>query len=63
MVEACSKHEEMDACKLVNVCQGLEGKRSLERPRLRWKNNIKVDFVVIYYGSIDRIQLAQFGFL
>jgi hypothetical protein len=30
-----------------------EGKRSLERPRHMWKNNIKIDFKEIWWEVVD----------
>jgi hypothetical protein len=36
-----------------------EGKRLLERPRHRWKNNIKMDFQEVRWGGMDWIDLAQ----
>jgi hypothetical protein len=36
-----------------------EGKRSLGRPRRRWKNNIKMDFQKVVCGSVDWIELVQ----
>jgi hypothetical protein len=36
-----------------------EGKTSLERPRRRWENNIKIDLEEIVRGDVDRIHLAQ----
>jgi len=35
-----------------------EGKRSLERPRLRWEDNIKMDFQEVGGGG-DWMELAQ----
>jgi hypothetical protein len=36
-----------------------EGKRPLERPRRRWKNNIKMDLLEVEFGGMDWIDLAQ----
>jgi hypothetical protein len=36
-----------------------EGKRSLERPRRRWEDNIKMDLHEVVCGAMDRIDLAQ----
>ena len=36
-----------------------EGKRSLVRPRRRWKDNIKMDLQEVGCGSMDWIELAQ----
>jgi hypothetical protein len=36
-----------------------EGKRPLERPRHRWVDNIKMDLLVIGWGGVDWIGLAQ----
>jgi hypothetical protein len=36
-----------------------EGKRSFGRPRRRWENGIRMDLMVIVWGSVDWIQLAQ----
>jgi hypothetical protein len=35
------------------------GKRTLGRPRLKWKNNIKMDPQIVGYGGVDCIDLAQ----
>jgi hypothetical protein len=46
-----------------NACRILvgkpEGKRPLGRPRLRWVNNIKMDFREIVWNGVDRIYMAQ----
>ena len=31
----------------------LEGKRPLGRPRLRWEDNIKMDFQEVGFGGVD----------
>jgi hypothetical protein len=36
-----------------------EGKRPLERPRLRWEDGIKMDLREIGWGSVEWIHLAQ----
>jgi hypothetical protein len=36
-----------------------EGKRPLGRPRRRWVDNIKMDFLEIDWGGVDWIGLAQ----
>jgi hypothetical protein len=36
-----------------------EGKRPLERPRRRWIDNIKMDFLEIGVSVVDWIVLAQ----
>ena len=36
-----------------------EGKRLLGRPRLRWEDNIKMDFQEVGCGGMDWIELAQ----
>ena len=45
------------------VCRVLVGtpeeKRQLGRPRLRWKNNIKMDLQEVGFGDMDWIELAQ----
>jgi len=38
-----------------------EGKRLLGRPRLRWENNIKMDFQEMGCGGVDWIELARDG--
>jgi hypothetical protein len=44
------------------VCRVLvgksEGKRSLERPRIRWEDNIKMDLQEVGCGGMDLIELA-----
>jgi hypothetical protein len=37
----------------------LEGKRSLERPRHIWEDNIKIDIREIGWGGTDWIDLPQ----
>jgi hypothetical protein len=36
-----------------------EGKRPLERPRCKWRDNIKMDFLEIGLNVVDWIGLAQ----
>jgi len=36
-----------------------EGKRSLERSRSRWEDNIKVDLQEVGFGSMGWVELAQ----
>jgi hypothetical protein len=36
-----------------------DGKKPLERPRLRWEGNIKMDFQDVRRGVIDWIDLAE----
>jgi hypothetical protein len=36
-----------------------EGKRPLGRPRLRWKDNIRLDLQEMGYGGRDWIYVAQ----
>ena len=36
-----------------------EGKRSLERPRRRWEDNIKIDLQGVGCGGMDWVELAQ----
>jgi len=36
-----------------------EGRRPLERPRLRWEHNIKMDFQEVECGGMDWIEVAQ----
>jgi hypothetical protein len=36
-----------------------EGKRSLERPRRRWVNSIKIDLREIGWSGMDYIDLAK----
>ena len=37
----------------------LEGKRSLGRPRYRWRDNIKMDFRKVGYDAGDWLDLVQ----
>jgi hypothetical protein len=59
MDRACSAYGEED-----RRIQGLggggggpEGKTSLERPRRRWEDNIKMDFQEVGCGDMDWIEL------
>jgi hypothetical protein len=36
-----------------------KGKRPPGRPRLRWEDNIQLDFHEVKCGGMDRIKLAQ----
>jgi len=36
-----------------------EGKRSIERPRHRWDDNIKMDLQEVGCGDMDWIELAE----
>ena len=36
-----------------------EGKRSLERPRRRWEDNVKMNLQEVVCGGMDWIELAQ----
>jgi hypothetical protein len=36
-----------------------EGERSQGRPRLRWVDSIKIDFIEIGWGGMDWIDLTQ----
>jgi hypothetical protein len=36
-----------------------EGRRPLERPRLRWEDNIKVDLQGVWWDGMDWIAVAQ----
>jgi hypothetical protein len=36
-----------------------EGRRSLERPRRLWLNNIRMDLVEVGWGDVDWIGLAK----
>ena len=37
-----------------------EGKRPLERPRLRWEYNIKMDLQEVGCGGMDLMEVAQY---
>jgi hypothetical protein len=39
-----------------------EGKRLLERPRRKWRGNIRMDLLDIGLGVVDWISLAQGGY-
>jgi hypothetical protein len=55
---ACSTNgEKSNACRLLVVKP--EGKRPLGRPRCRWVDNIKMDFLEIGLGGVDWIDLTQ----
>jgi hypothetical protein len=36
-----------------------EGRRPLERPRRRWKDNVKMDLREVGWGGVDWLRLAQ----
>jgi hypothetical protein len=36
-----------------------EGRRSLERPRRRWEDSIKMDLQEVGWGDMDWIDMAQ----
>jgi hypothetical protein len=36
-----------------------EGKKSLQRPRRRWEDNIKMDSQKVGWKGVDRIDLVQ----
>jgi hypothetical protein len=38
-----------------------DGKRSLERPRSRWDEDIKINLQEVGWGSVDWIDLGQDG--
>ena len=58
MVGECSTYgERRGVCRvLVGKC---EGKRSLERHRRKWKDNINMDLRELGCGDMDWIDLAQ----
>jgi hypothetical protein len=37
-----------------------EGRRPLGRPRRRWLDNIRMDFVQVGWGDVDWVSLAQY---
>ena len=37
-----------------------KGKRLPERPRLRWEDNVQMDFHKVKFGGMDWIKLAQY---
>ncbi|KAJ4427281.1 hypothetical protein ANN_24899 [Periplaneta americana] len=43
----------------VELVGRLEGKRSLERPRRRWEDNVKIDLREVGYDGMDWINLAH----
>jgi hypothetical protein len=49
--------EKRNACRL--LVGKPEGTRPLERPRLRWLDNIRMDPVAVGWGDVDWIDLAQ----
>ena len=36
-----------------------DGKKPLRRTRLRWEDNIKMDFQEVVFGGMDWIELAE----
>jgi hypothetical protein len=42
-----------------NAYRLLVGKRPLGRPRRRWMDHIRIGFVEVGWGDVDRIGLAQ----
>jgi hypothetical protein len=58
MGRACSRHgEKRNACRI--LMGKPEGKGSLERPRCRWEDNIKMNLREIGWGGMDWIDLAE----
>jgi len=57
---ACSTHGRCEKCKKKLVGKP-EGKRSLERPRRRCKDNIRMDIREREWGGVDWMNLAQVG--
>jgi hypothetical protein len=61
------KNEMGGACSAYGLSRGVyrglvgkpEEKRPLERPRLRWEDNIKIDLQEVGCGGMDWIELAQ----
>jgi hypothetical protein len=49
--------EKRNACRL--LVGKPEGRRQLGRPRCRWVDNIRMDFVEVGWGDVDWIGLAQ----
>lgn len=43
----------------INLVIRPERKRYVERPRLRWKNNISMTFMEFELGTVDGLRLAQ----
>jgi hypothetical protein len=41
------------------LVEKLEGKRSLERPRRKWVDNIRLELGEVGWGDVDWIGLAQ----
>jgi hypothetical protein len=60
MSGACSTHGEVSNAYKILVGEP-EGKRSLERSRHRWEDNIRVDLKKIGWEGVDWIHLAQDG--
>jgi hypothetical protein len=58
MSRACiTNGEKRNACRI--LVGKPEGKRSLRRPRERWVDNIKMDFLEMRWSGMDWIDLAQ----
>jgi hypothetical protein len=55
---ACSKYRERRGAYRVSVGKS-EGSRSLERPRHRWEDDIKISLRELGWGSMDWIDLGQ----
>jgi hypothetical protein len=55
---ACSPYGERRSLYMVLLGKP-EGKRPFGRPRLRWKDNIKMDLQEVGFGGMDWIELAQ----
>ena len=45
--------------RIQSVGEKPEGKKPLERPRLRWEDNVKLDFQRVGCGGTDWIEVAQ----
>jgi hypothetical protein len=60
MDEACSTNLNDKKWKQILVGKP-EWKKLIERPRLRWKNNTKMDLKTFQCESVDWIHLAEDG--
>jgi len=58
MSRACSAYVGEENC-IQGLVRTPEGKRPLGRPRQRWVDNIKMDFMEVGCGGMDWIELAQ----
>jgi hypothetical protein len=58
MDRSCSTHGRDQKCVEIFV-EKSEGKRSLGRPRHKWKNNIRMDLREIEWGVMNWIHLVQ----